>query len=242
MSIDSLQRSLKDHNFTLGLADIHCWVFSLDQSLGADWLDTDERKRAARFHFDIDRQRFVSAHMLIRILLAQYLPTARGDLRIDRNEFGRPYLKDFPLNFNYSRTEGWGLIAVARCGILGADLETLNAADDLLDVALQNFSPAENAELDGLAGEEWTQGFFNGWTRKEAIVKAAGVGLGMPLDSFDVSLTPGAAPLIHRAAGPAEKCKNWTLRSFSPVDGLCAAIASNITEPQLEIRKLAALK
>ena len=74
-------------------------------------------------------------------------------------------------------------------------------------------------ELGRLPAELRTEGFFLCWTRKEAYIKAEGDGLHIPLDTFDVSLTPGLPAELHSADQ-----SRWTLRSLTPDSGFVAAI------------------
>jgi 4'-phosphopantetheinyl transferase len=63
------------------------------------------------------------------------------------------------------------------------------------------------------------EGFSLCWTRKEAYVKARGLGLQIPLDSFSVSLTPNELELLD-----SEDSNRWSLRSFMPAPDFAAAI------------------
>ncbi len=218
--------------------DIHCWLFSLESDADHEHLDDAERDRARRFHFDRDRRRFIAGHDSIRRILSRYLDVAPGDFEFDVEAQGRPTLKGGGVNFNYSRSEEWGLLAVSDAAILGADIETVRMSDDLIDVARRQFSPAEQAALNPLSGDAWTAGFYNCWTRKEAVVKAMGVGLLAPLDCFDVTLTPGDRPEILRAEGDGAVARDWALRAFSPLDGYCAAIATDLAAPNLHVLRV----
>jgi 4'-phosphopantetheinyl transferase len=112
------------------------------------------------------------------------------------------------------------LYAFALHGQVGIDLEKVRPEFATREVAEQFFSPTEQGELLGLPPESRVQGFFNCWTRKEAYVKATGKGLKVPLNSFDVSLTPGRPPTLRVADSDL-----WTLFSFCPAPGYTAAAA-----------------
>ena len=215
--------------------DVHCWVFSLEMAAGEDLLDAAERGRASRFHFDCDRRRFIAGHDRIRRILGQYRNAPPHELVFTIAKKGRPALKGGGVNFNYSRSETWGLLAVSHAESLGADIEAVCMGEGLADVARRQFSPEENSALNDLSGAAWTDGFFNCWTRKEAIVKAMGVGLTDTLDDFDVSLQPGVPPEILRADNDSAVARDWALRAFNPVDGYRAAIATDIAAPNLHV-------
>ena len=92
-------------------------------------------------------------------------------------------------------------------------------------IARRFFSEEENSELMELPPEQRITGFFNCWTRKEAYVKAHGLGLSLPLDSFDVSLAPDV-PAILRAARPhTQEASRWTLLSIDIEDQYAGALA-----------------
>jgi len=81
------------------------------------------------------------------------------------------------------------------------------------------FSAAEITELRTLPIDLQPQGFFNGWTRKEAYLKAQGCGLQQPLDSFDVTLTPGRPAQFLRGVE-----SRWNIAAFAPEPQHVAAL------------------
>ena len=99
------------------------------------------------------------------------------------------------------------MLALSTETELGIDVEDLRPIQP--EVAEGHFSPTELAALSSLEGEAWLNGFYHCWTRKEAILKAEGVGLNLPLNSFDVSLIPGdpakilgvRPPVLHLVPG-----------------------------------------
>ena len=128
------------------------------------------------------------------------------------------------LEFNSSHSGDWLLLALARGHPLGVDVERWR---DLPDRALviRFFSTAEIAEWTALPESLRTEGFFNGWARKEAYLKALGTGLAKPLDSFQVSLTPGhPAALLADTEAPA-RLAQWRLLSIPMPPGYTAALA-----------------
>jgi 4'-phosphopantetheinyl transferase len=70
-----------------------------------------------------------------------------------------------------------------------------------------------------------TIGFFNCWTRKEAYIKARGQGLSLPLDQFDVSLTPGEPAALLQTRDLPDEAARWSLWELHPGPGYIAALA-----------------
>lgn len=217
----------------LGLSDIHIWLFSLDQAAHIDCLSPRERDAAAALRFATDRRRYVAGHTARRRILARYCEECAEALRFTVATNGRPSLASRKVNCNYSRSEGWGVLAVSRAAVLGVDIEAIRAHDDLSAVARQNFSIAEQRALATLSGADRIAGFYDCWTRKEAVVKAMGDGLSAPLSAFDITLTSDAAPAIVRAEGPCAQARDWSLRAFSPREGFTGAVVSDIAAPEL---------
>ena len=183
------------------------------------YLDGDERARAARFHHDRDRNRFVARRGQLRALLAYQLGQAPGEVRIRVDAHGKPFLPDHPdVRFNLTHSHGLALCAIGRDVAVGCDIEWRDPALACRDVADRLFASTERAALAALPEASWIEGFFNCWTRKEAYVKALGLGLSYPLDAFSVSVAPGEiARLVDAIPG-------WSLTSFEPAPGYQAAL------------------
>ena len=94
-----------------------------------------------------------------------------------------------------------------------------------------HFSASERSELRALQGDAWLRGFYRCWTRKEAILKAEGVGLHRALDSFDVSLLPGAPAELLRTR--VRFLYPWKLYDESPAPGTIGALATALGEPRI---------
>jgi 4'-phosphopantetheinyl transferase len=152
-----------------------------------------------------------------------------GTLRFCYSEYGKPGLdQEFggdENSFNLSHSNALGLLAVTRHRAVGVDIEHIRP--DLADeqIARRFFSSREVQSLIALPAEVQKEAFFNCWTRKEAYIKAIGEGLSMPLDQFDVSLSPDEpANLLATRPDPAQALQ-WKLYSLYAGYGYAAAMA-----------------
>jgi len=197
-------------------------------------LSADECQRAARFHFPEGSNHYIVAHGSLREILSRYLHCEPSQLNFSTNEYGKPELEDYQLEFNLSHSGDFALVAVSQNCKVGVDVERHRPDLEHEKIANRFFSPNEINELMVLPPDLRTTGFFNCWSRKEAYIKAQGLGLSLPLDSFDVSLAPGE-PAILRAIRPnPDEATCWTLVSLQVESGYAGAVA--IEEQNLEIR------
>lgn len=198
-------------------------------SRAAALLSETEWQRARRFSFEGDRRRFIASRACLRQLLGQRLKVNPNTIELVCGSRGKPELGGHfagsDIHFNVSHSSDVAAYAFATGREIGIDIEalrTINAADEIVNNC---FSRCEQLEYHSLTLKDKPHGFFNGWTRKEAFIKATGNGLYQPFDSFDVSLTPGKPAEIRRVGlTPGEDC-GWLLHSFTPVPGLIAALA-----------------
>ncbi|MDX3073276.1 4'-phosphopantetheinyl transferase family protein [Streptomyces sp. NPDC088354] len=182
--------------------------------LAPDVLDAEERRRAAAFRFDRDRDAYVSAHVALRVLLGGYLGTAPGAVTFVRETcptcggpHGRPAVPAGRPHFSLSHTRGLSLLAFAA-GTVGADVEEVPGGA-AADGVWQSLHPREVAELEALAEPERALAFTRAWVRKEAYLKALGTGLSRELsaDYLGTAPTPSPGPAgwrVHDVAAGAD--------------------------------------
>lgn len=188
-------------------------------------LSPDERARADRFVHDGDRRRFVMARARLRELIGERLGVAPQSVQFGYGAYGKPSLATLhhDIRFNIAHSEDLAVYAFASGVELGVDVERLRVIDDAARLVAR-FSPRERRAYESLPPGDRPVGFLNCWTRKEAFIKATGQGLSLPLDSFDVTLTPGKpAEILRVGTMRGAKC-GWRLQSFSPAQGFVAAL------------------
>jgi len=218
----------------LGVLDsdsIHIWQWRHEAAFAQNDdtygpLSPDERARAARFLAERPRREYVATRSTLRQILGQYLNAPPERLGFRYSERGKPSLVDDPkISFNVSHSGDLSVLAVTCGRDIGVDVEWVRADVEAAALAARFFSRHERERLLRLHGGEITQAFFRCWTRKEAYIKARGDGLSLALDSFDVSLDPGAASaLLHTRPDP-EEARKWVVRDLGLPVGFAAAVA-----------------
>jgi|SRR5271157_22854 len=223
-------------NLALVPGEVHVWRVPLSVSSHiiarlSSYLDAEETLRANRFLLAQHREHFLVSRAALRVLLGRYLNFSPELVTIAKGPQGKPFLpqsaNETALRFNLSHSHGLALFAFACDRELGIDLEKLRPDFASAEIAARYFSSNEQREWNRLPESLRTEGFFNAWTRKEAYVKAKGEGLLIPLDSFDVTLTPGAGAHLRSADS-----KDWSLMPFSPNPEFVAAIVVQGGAPQ----------
>jgi 4'-phosphopantetheinyl transferase len=203
-------------------------------------LSAEESERAARFHFPVDRNRFIVAHGCLRDILTRYLHCEAGQLSFSNGKYGKPALvPDQGINFNISHSGDYALIAVAQGRNVGIDVEQFRKRISPHDIARRFFSKTEVAELEALPLEQQEVAFFTCWTRKEAYIKAQGLGLTLPLESFDVSLSPHEPATLSATRPDFNEASRWILLALEIDPCHVGAVAvENIVaqDPALEFR------
>lgn len=188
-----------------------------------------EQARARRFQFLRDRNNYIISHGLLRMLLGHYAGKPPSRLRFRKGRYGKPELQDVTeerqIHFNISHSEDVALYGITPACRIGVDVEYVRTFPDYDRVAQEFFPRAECKSLEATSEELRAQRFLELWTRKEALLKATGEGLGDGLAGRVDSLSePGVSgctdlPQTFGASG------DWQVRSFSPVEGYIAAVA-----------------
>jgi 4'-phosphopantetheinyl transferase len=147
-----------------------------------------------------------------------FVYSPRGKPRLDP---GGPSV----LHFNLAHAEDLAIFALTRIGEVGVDLECVRRIEDADDLVARFFSKGENATFQALPEAARAVAFFNLWTRKEALLKATGEGLGAALNGVEVSFLPGETARLVAIAGDTRCASEWNLEEFSPAAGYVGAAA-----------------
>lgn len=230
--VDSTWQPAHPVDIALEAGEVHLWLADLEVpstllSRLAAYLSPEESARAARFYFARDRDHFTVAHALLRLLLAAYCQTAPEALRFVLNAYGKPALEagQPQVHFNLSHSHHLALYAFTHVCELGVDIEYMRGGIEHTELAAHVFSPRERAALDALPAELKETGFFNAWTRKEAYIKARGMGISLGLDRFDVSLSPDEPAALVETREEDQIASAWSMYALHAPSGYKAALA-----------------
>jgi 4'-phosphopantetheinyl transferase len=204
-------------------SEVHIWRINIHQNLSLlnqfkVLLNAVELVRAGKYLQRKDHDRFIVSRGAQRIILGWYLNTPPQQLKFVLGDNKKPYLfskNGNLLHYNLSHSGDWIVLAIATLQV-GTDVEFVDESFKFQDILPDNFSMDEAAYI---KQENSTERFFTLWTRKEAILKATGQGLGEHLQ-----ITPalnGEHPLQHTLTGAD---KNWILNSFNIQPGYIGSV------------------
>lgn len=233
----------------LPAGDIHLWFCphgeAGDPALDAAYralLTPQELQQKDRFHFARDRYRYLLTRVLVRSVLSRYAPVQACDWRFASGSFGRPRIdgETHGLDFNLSHTTGLIVLAVARDIELGVDVENLRRSA-VLEAVDHYFAPSEAQSLNALPPASQPHRFFELWTLKESYIKARGMGLQIPLDSFAFALDTPRDIGFTLADPRDDPTHHWHFLQLQPTLDHMVAICSS-TDARIVCRETAPLQ
>lgn len=187
--------------------------------------------------------RYARSRSAVRRILGGYLGEPPESLVLDRMacpgcgsaEHGPPILvhPHSRLTFSLSRSGDNWLLAVSAGRLIGVDLEDAAAVDlDLVSPMVM-----ASAELDAFQSlpddRARRQLFLRAWTRKEAVLKAAGIGLVAPLQEIDVQ--PAVDGPVRVAHSSLSGAPGWTVQDVATGSAVVAALAWQADLPPAQI-------
>ena len=188
-------------------------------------LDADERATAARRVRATDRRDTVAAHGLLKELLGDWLGVAPADCRLRYGAAGeKPRLAKSSchgIDVSMTHCDGLAACAAGLAGSVGIDAEPLDMNVDVA-LAADIFSTGEQRWLRCQPEGEVRANFLRLWTLKEAVIKADGRGLSLPLASF--TLLPDPPRMIDAPSWMGAPSR-WSLRQWMPTPRHIAAFA-----------------
>ncbi len=187
-------------------------------------LDHGERLRSSEYQFNLDRKRFELGAALLRLAVGHTVGRRGAALSIDRTcdfcgkQHGRPRVLGFEGHVSVSHSGDVVAVAITSAGPVGLDVEALDgrAASTYRSIADLVVAATERSCVDTRTA------FFTVWTRKEAVLKATGYGLRVPMAEVVVSSPYQEANLISLRGATPPPC---FMRDIDTGVGYCGAVA-----------------
>jgi 4'-phosphopantetheinyl transferase len=234
-----MEISWPESNDCVALAadEVHVWGVPLEVAPArlaemTGVLTDDERQRSGRFMREEVRRRFVVARATLRSVLGRYLAMPPAEVPIAIGRHGKPYLAEVAdaggLKFNLAHSGELALVAITRGCEVGVDVEQLRPIEQWQEIAARYFHPAEVAAIEATSSSERNTAFLRCWTRKEAILKAFGTGLGHSLQTFTVPVGAFDGQWVELATSATGASRRYWLESVAPAPSYVAAVAASL--------------
>jgi 4'-phosphopantetheinyl transferase len=198
-------------------------------------LTAAEDSRLRRYRRVEDRRRCLAAWALARIVLGERLgmapesvPIARRCLACASSEHGKPYV-DLDRDLEFSLSHAGDRVVLALAGGLAVGIDVEETSREVDEIARLVFAPEENRTT----GVD----LLRTWVRKEAVSKATGHGLGLPMRDYAVSAAREPARLLTWPSDPTLP-RRLTLIDLAADPGYVAAAAVIGPVEETTIRRL----
>jgi 4'-phosphopantetheinyl transferase len=189
-------------------------------------LDPGERCRYAQYRGVSDQRRFLTGRALLRNVAAGYLGVPPQQVVLAARcpdcarPHGRPTLPGSGIEVSIAHSRNRVLVGATRAGHIGVDVEFADPDVSIGELYSLALAPEER---DGISVNTPLD-FYRLWTRKEAVLKATGDGLRVPMS--DVVVSPPLAPArLIRLCGRAARPEDFVLADLEVADGYAAAAA-----------------
>ena len=188
---------------TLAPGEVHVWRISLVRTRLThaarvelrQSLSGDERLKGETHLLESAREEILIGRGVLRNILAAYLGRSPEEIQFQYGRHGKPSLapvsNHLDIQFNISHSADWMLCALARTNAVGVDVERVRQNVDFTGMARMLFSDLDRREFLSIQEDQRAELFYGSWVRREACVKAIGLGLHFPLAAVRGSL--GAA-------------------------------------------------
>lgn len=210
--------------------ETHVWLTSLNiekSPLTNLWnlLTTTEKARAEQFKFSKLKRRFIVSQGTLRLLLGKYLKIKPESIIFERSKYGKPYVKNLSTNikFNLSHAHNFALFAFSLKHEVGVDIELVRKNFIIDEISQRFFHPSETKSLLALPKTRRPAAFFNCWVKKEAFIKAIGLGLFYALNKFKINFSTNQT-MLH--VGGKQQKSSWSVQALPAPRGYRAAIVN----------------
>jgi len=219
-------------------SEVHVWSANLERlNVLRDqvWqiLSIDERMRYSQYRNHSQAIRFMIGRGLLRNIVGLYTDTEPSNVGFTYEAFGKPLLArqdQSCFNFSVSHSGEIVVFAIALNRQVGIDIEQVRPFNEIENLMAFISNDAEMDMFNALPANLHMKAFYNCWTRKEACLKAIGIGLAMPMTQIVVEHSPNKLARIMSINGDFEEASHWCVRS---IEGIPDSIAALVCEGSL---------
>lgn len=166
-------------------------------------------------------------------LLAGYLGIPESAVMLDEDVRGKPHLATStnrrgdgsPLEFNWSHSGDYALIALSRRGAVGVDIERLGKNLRAIEIARRFFDAGEAGTLATLDPGLRDHAFIGLWCAKEAVLKAVGEGLSFGLTRLAFTHVADADWNLATVDPALGEAQDWQVSGFDAAPGYRGCLA-----------------
>ena len=222
---DSLVR-LVAPDFRLPGGEVHVWRVSLDSLFfhHRNFLKTltlDELLQAQRLRSEVEQLRFVARRGFLRIILGCYLEVAPGEVNIRYSQLGKPQLSNKAkggLRFSLAHSGQEALYAFSHHREVGVDIERLRTVEDAANIVQKNFSAVDALHYQSTPVEGRPRALLRLWTSHDALFKARGGKLAVPMLDYSQGWSQQAPPVSGKAGTETKNRWRWQGWSIEELD------------------------
>jgi 4'-phosphopantetheinyl transferase len=216
--------------------EVHIWCLDFNELCSTklrayhNLLSQDEKERARKFYFEKDRDHFICARGILRCLIGMYLDIVPSSLVFKYNLHSKPLLDVPPggsdIYFNVTHSKNVALYAFSRTYPVGVDIEFIRQDLEWKALAENFFSINESCMIQSIEPCHQIEAFYCCWTRKEALLKGLGLGLSIPLNHFEVSVSPDETEVQPVYRSDLCQLKDWIIWSLPSLSNYVSALAT----------------
>ncbi len=208
--------------FTLSNQNIHVWYVTLPESQSiiehySRFLSYEEKQRAQRFKFEVDKNKYKFMHGILREILGEYLIKPPDTIIIYRNNYGKPQFINSSIHqfieFNMSSSKNLVVLAFAHSRNVGIDIEYINRELQIDEIIPSLLSPDEVYIFEHIDCSERLMFVLRLWTLKEAFVKAKGIGMFMPFEHISFTIDSCGNPSLVKIFNE-NNISNWNFKQL----------------------------
>ncbi len=174
-------------------------------------LDSEKKCKIEKIKNINDKVRTLIGDILIRTIIAKEFNISNKKLKIEKNQYGKPYLKEYQeFNFNISHSGDFVVCAIDNKPI-GIDIEEIKHIE-FEQIAKRFFTLSEFDYINNNISNSRLSKFYEIWTLKESYIKCCGKGLAIPLNSFSINISNfGDIKLIINNEGQEHTFKRFDI-------------------------------